>query len=117
MRQELLPAGIMVRRNFTFRSGEKSALNRMLRARQDRRLARRHRILDYLFNIMPLEPERLRGIVELGRHAKVEVEAHPEIDVEYEFLTTGGLRSLFPVVVARSYKMRDTAQMANRVVV
>lgn len=114
MRQQLLPAGILVRRNFTFRAGEKSAFNRMLRARQDRRLARRHRILDYLFNIMPLNPERLRSIVDLGRHANVEIEAHPEVDVEYEFLTAGGLQKLFPVLVARAYEMRDRAEIANR---
>lgn len=114
MRQEVLPAGIMVRRNFTFRAGEKSVLNRMLRAMQDKRLKRRHRILDYLFNLVPMEPERLRSIVELGRGANVEVEAHPEVDAEYEFLMGGGLQKLFPVVVARGYVMRDVSPVAGR---
>ena len=59
--QKLIPADIMVRRNFTFRPVEKSALNRFYRGAQDKNLARRYRIADYFFNLAPLEEERLRG--------------------------------------------------------
>ena len=45
----LLPAGAIVRRNFSFLPGEKSALNRAYRARLDRRLAERYQLTDYFF--------------------------------------------------------------------
>jgi predicted glycoside hydrolase/deacetylase ChbG (UPF0249 family) len=92
--QKLLPEGTMVRRNFTFAPGEKSWLNRLYRRMQDRRLARRHRIADYLFNVQPPEPDRLRRILELAHHANVEIEVHPERDAEYRLLMEDGLREL-----------------------
>src|SRR5215471_12197734 len=39
--QRLLPAGTIVRRNFSFQGGEKSAMTRMYRKAVDKRLARR----------------------------------------------------------------------------
>lgn len=82
----LLPAGVMVRRNFSFRAGEKSFLNRAYRSWRDRQLARRYQITDYFFDLMPVEPERLQAIFALGRCADVEIETHPANDAEYRFL-------------------------------
>lgn len=85
---DLLPAGTLVRRNFWFRPGEKSLLNRIYRKAVDRRLARRHRLVDFLVNLHPLEPyERLRGIFALAERNVVELEAHPVKQEEYSFLT------------------------------
>jgi hypothetical protein len=90
--QELLPAGARVRRNFSFRSGEKSALNRAYRRFVDGRLARRHRLTDYLFPLPPLEPaDRLQRIFSLARTHVVELETHPVNPDEYGFLTGGAL--------------------------
>jgi len=87
--RELMPAGTLVRRNFSFVSGEKSWVNRFYRESVDRLLKRRHRLVDYLFSLAPLEPpDRLRRIVSLARHAVVELETHPVNPDEYRYLTS-----------------------------
>jgi biofilm PGA synthesis N-glycosyltransferase PgaC len=83
----LLPSGTVVRRNFSFQSGEKSILNRMYRNNIDRKLANRHRLVDYLFPLAPLDPRaRLDRVLSLARHSVVELETHPINRNEYEFL-------------------------------
>ena len=87
---KLIPAGTMVRRNFSFQQGEKSLVNRKYRAFVDRRLARRHSLADYLYPLAPLEPhERLQRIFSLSRHTFVEVETHPAVKEERRFLIGG----------------------------
>jgi glycosyltransferase involved in cell wall biosynthesis len=112
--QKLLPAGAIVRRNFTFGAGDKSAMNRWYRGRQDARLARRHAITDYLFNLVPVEDaERLRRILELARRSNVELETHPAVAGEYDFLMRGGLQRLAEnVVIVRGYQLRSQHQMS-----
>lgn len=100
-RQKLLPGGIVVRRNFSLEPGEKSLINRLYRARQDRRLVRRHRLTDYFFSLSPLDPSaRLVRIFALAQDAVVEVETHPVNTNEYLFLTTGwtGHRQIEPYI-------------------
>jgi predicted glycoside hydrolase/deacetylase ChbG (UPF0249 family) len=88
--QRLMPPGTIVRRNFTFRPGEKSALNRTYRRFVDGRLARRHRLADFLFSLTPLQPEdRLQRIFALARTHVVEVETHPVQPEEYRVLMNG----------------------------
>ena len=85
---KMLPAGTVVRRNFSFQPGEKSLLNRLYRKAVDHRLARRHRLADFLFSLPPLEPPgRLERIRSLARQYVVEVETHPVKADEYRFLT------------------------------
>jgi predicted glycoside hydrolase/deacetylase ChbG (UPF0249 family) len=92
---DLLPAGRVVRRNFSFQPGEKSATNRLFRRATDAILARKHRTTDYFFSLPPLAPaSRLEGIVALARHAVVEMETHPRSTDEYRFLTEGGMHRL-----------------------
>jgi|SRR5215470_2759744 len=84
----LLPPGTLVRRNFSFQTGEKSFLNRIYRRTVDRKLVRRHRTVDYLFPLLPLEPRsRLERILSLALQHTVEVETHPINSDEYAFLT------------------------------
>jgi predicted glycoside hydrolase/deacetylase ChbG (UPF0249 family) len=86
----LLPPGTLVRRNFSFQPGEKSPWNRVYRSVVDRILARRHRLLDFFFSLVPLElPGRLQRIFSLARQFVVEVETHPVHPDEYRFLTEG----------------------------
>jgi hypothetical protein len=88
--QGLLPEGLLVRRNFSFQPGEKSWGNRLYRRIVDRMLSRQHRLVDFLFSLTPLEPERrLRRIFLLARQYAVEVETHPVNQQEYEFLAGG----------------------------
>jgi hypothetical protein len=107
-RQQLLPAGIIVRRNFSFGPGEKGSLNRLYRQRQDRRLARRYRLADFFFDLRPIElRDRLARILELAPRYDIEVEAHPIRDEEYRFLVDGELtRRLGGVAVSRGYILR-----------
>lgn len=87
---QLLPPGTVVRRNFSFQAGEKGFVNRVYRRAVDNRLGRRHRIVDYLFGLAPLEPQaRLGRILSLARQFVVEVETHPVNADEYNFLTGG----------------------------
>lgn len=107
--QRLLPKGIVVRRNLSFAPGEKSWLNRCYRARQDRRLARDHRMADFFFDLLPVKPaSRLQNMRALAERANVEVETHPARGDEYNFLMDGGLM-VFPgaASIARGYVLCD----------
>ena len=84
----LLPLGTLVRRNFSFAPGEKSWMNRRYRKFMDRRLERRHRLMDFLFSIQPIRKERLEQIFSIARTALVELETHPVNTDEFEFLTS-----------------------------
>lgn len=89
----LLPKGTIARRNFSFQRGEKSGLNLLYRNVIDRMLAARHRLTDFFFDLLPIEPtEHLDFIFAAARESVVEVETHPINSVEYSFLTGGGLR-------------------------
>lgn len=89
---KLLPAGTVVRRNFSFQPGEKSWLNRTYRNILDRMLAKRHRLTDYFFSLAPVEMEsRLGRVFSLARQFVVEVETHPVNLAEYRFLSEGGI--------------------------
>jgi predicted glycoside hydrolase/deacetylase ChbG (UPF0249 family) len=91
--QRLLPRGTLVRRNFSFRRGEKSVWNRLYRRLADAMLSRRHRLVDYLFPLAPLDSSgRLQRIFSLARDFVVEMETHPVNLQEYRFLARGEIR-------------------------
>jgi hypothetical protein len=105
----LLPAGTIARRNFSFRPGEKSGLNRLYRGIIDRILAKRHRLTDFFFSLLPHEPaERLDVIFKLASHSVIEVETHPINPNEYRFLMEGEIfRRTNDVPIATSYNMSN----------
>jgi hypothetical protein len=107
-RQRLLPEGIIVRRNLSFRPGENGYLNRYYRRLQDQRLAKHHRLTDFFFDLLPIEPHhRLAGILELADRFDIEVETHPIREEEYRFLVDGELmRRTGEVSVSRGYNLR-----------
>ena len=85
--QNIIPAGQRVRRNFSFRPGQKSRLNRAYRGVVDRRLARRYRLTDYFFALSSnLEHTKLRAIVALSRTASVELMTHAWNQSEFNWL-------------------------------
>ena len=87
-RQELLPEGTLVRRNFSFNKNEKGLVNRFYRNRLDRKLAKRHKLTGYFYSLPPLEPQsRLQQIYSLAVDSVVEVETHPVVPEEYGYLT------------------------------
>lgn len=84
---KLLPAGTLVRRNFTFQPGEKVWFNRLYRRLVDQLLASRHRTVDFFYSLVPFDsPERLRQIFKLAESFTIEVETHPVRLEEYNFL-------------------------------
>lgn len=88
--QRLLAEGTIVRRSFSFERGEKAWWNRLYRNCVDSSLAKRHRLTDYFFSLIPLEPAgRLRRIYSLARDFSVELETHPVNGLEYAYLTQG----------------------------
>lgn len=88
----LLPPRTLVRRNFCFEPGEKSAMNRAYRRLVDGVLSRRHRLTDLFFSIQPMEPRaRLDRICALARTAIVELETHPSHPSESRFLRSGDI--------------------------
>ena len=111
LRDRLLPAGTLVRRNFSFLAGEKSLLNRLYRQRVNRRLADRHFLVDHLFSLAPLEPAaRLQRILSLARNSVVELETHPANPDEHRFLTSGEmLRQLGDLAISPNSTAHFTA--------
>ena len=112
--QRLLARGTIVRRNFSFRSGEKSGWNRMYRRMIDAALARRHRLTDYLFSLVPFEPvERLEYIFSLAEHSIVEVETHPAMLDEYTFLASGEIFRCYSDITIADAPAIISSQLGN----
>lgn len=85
--QNIIPKGLKVRRNFSFKRGEKGVLNRTYRACIDKILAKRFIMTDYLFSLSQcLKNDRLSRVFELSKISNVELQTHPEFAEEFEFL-------------------------------
>jgi hypothetical protein len=91
-----LPKGIKVRRNFTFKPGEKDALNRLYRYLIDGWLKARFKCTDYFFSIEPVSADRIKRIISLSKSADVELMVHPGKREEYEFLISNEWERLMP---------------------
>src|ERR1019366_5206132 len=106
----LIPSETIVRRNLSFRQGEKSLGNRLYRQIVDHMLARRHRLTDFFFPLLPLEPPgRLQRIFSLARQFAVEVETHPVNPEEYRFLAGGEiLRQAEDLPIAPRFGVRSS---------
>jgi|SRR5580704_12477048 predicted glycoside hydrolase/deacetylase ChbG (UPF0249 family) len=83
----LIPAGMKIRRNFSFWPGEKSRLNRAYRALVDRWLARRYRLTDYFFDLtQSIREKKMDRVMELAESSKVELMTHPILGLESDYL-------------------------------
>jgi predicted glycoside hydrolase/deacetylase ChbG (UPF0249 family) len=84
---KIIPAGMKIRRNFSFWPGEKSWLNRTYRALADRWLARRYRLPDYFFDLTQcMREKKLDRVAALAKSNNVELMTHPVVDQEAEYL-------------------------------
>ena len=100
----IIPEGQAVRRNFSFFPGEKSGLNRAYRAWVDRRVSRRYRLTDYLFNLAQYMQEgKMVRLLDLAKSASVELETHPCKDVERSFLKSENFGRLLESVKLAPY--------------
>jgi predicted glycoside hydrolase/deacetylase ChbG (UPF0249 family) len=85
--ENIIPKGQKVRRNFSFARGEKSLPNRIYRAVIDKWLARKYLTTDYLFSLSErVKTGRLAGSLELAKVCNVELQTHPELVEEFEWL-------------------------------
>ena len=84
---KVIPAGMRMRRNFSFWPGEKSLLNRTYRAFVVRWLARRYRLPDYFFDLTQcIRENKLDRVATLAKASTVELMTHPVVDQEAEYL-------------------------------
>ncbi|MDA8098004.1 MAG: ChbG/HpnK family deacetylase [Nitrospiraceae bacterium] len=101
---DIYDEGLKVRRNFSFRPGEKSMANRMYRRLADRCLGRRCRMTDYFYALSQhLPAERLGWLADLAKTATVELMSHPANDKEYTCLMSDGYQALMAGVEKGTY--------------
>lgn len=81
-----IPKGNTVRRNFTFASKEKNALNRAYRRMVDSWIRRKYTTVDYFFDILPISDTRMNFIADCAKHSAVELMVHPDRDEEYSYI-------------------------------
>jgi len=102
----LIPAGMRIRRNFTFEPGEKSLANRTYRKIIDAWLVRRYKCADSFFTIKPFnEPNRLRKIIRLALLSNVELMVHPANTEEFKFLMSNQYREVIDSVPRGTFHM------------
>jgi predicted glycoside hydrolase/deacetylase ChbG (UPF0249 family) len=83
----LIPAGVKLRRNFSFWPGEKGFLNRMYRKLIDGWLARKYRMPDYFFSLFQcIQHEKWDRVESLARSSTVELMTHPIVAAEAKIL-------------------------------
>lgn len=103
---DIIPAGIRMRRSFSFWPGEKSWFNRMYRALIDRWLQRRYRLPDYFFDLtQSIRGGEMARVMELARSSKVELMAHPIISAESDYLMGDQFRSMLDRLNTASYTL------------
>jgi predicted glycoside hydrolase/deacetylase ChbG (UPF0249 family) len=90
----LIPDGTRMRRNFSFRPGEKNWLNRAYRALVDRWLARRYWLTDYFFDLtQSIQEKKMERVMALAESQKVELMTHPILPFESEYLMSDEFES------------------------
>jgi predicted glycoside hydrolase/deacetylase ChbG (UPF0249 family) len=102
----MVPAGMKMRRNFSFWPGEKSWLNRAYRALVDRWLARRYELTDYFFDLTQcIHEQKLDRVAALAKSSNVELMTHPIIQREAVYLMSDEFYELFQGLEVGSYAL------------
>lgn len=84
---DMIPAGMRMRRSFSFWPGEKSWLNRTYRALIDRCLQRRYHLPDYFFDLtQSIRQKKMARVMELAGSSNVELMTHPIVRTEFDYL-------------------------------
>jgi predicted glycoside hydrolase/deacetylase ChbG (UPF0249 family) len=82
-----IPHGALVRRSFSFGSGEKSRINRLYRLSVDYRLKQHYHCVDSFFSIKRFYAEaKIKELIDLLPESTIEVMVHPEKLDEFNFL-------------------------------
>jgi chitin disaccharide deacetylase len=103
---DMIPAGIRMRRSFSFWPGEKSWVNRVYRVLIDRWLQRRYRLPDYFFDLtQTIREKKMTRVVELAGSSKVELMTHPIIRTESDYLMGDHFRTVLDRLNTASYAL------------
>lgn len=102
----VIPAGVKMRRNFSFWPGEKSLLNRTYRALVDRWLARKYELPDYFFDLTQCMREKKLGrVAALAKMTSVELMTHPVVPIESEYLMDRGFEAMLKPLEVGGYAL------------
>jgi predicted glycoside hydrolase/deacetylase ChbG (UPF0249 family) len=102
----LFPAGIRVRRNFSFWPGEKSWLNRAYRELVDRWLAHRYPLSDYFFDLtQSIREKKMDWVMTLAESSKVELMTHPVLEFESDYLMSDQFQTMLQRVNVGGYAL------------
>jgi predicted glycoside hydrolase/deacetylase ChbG (UPF0249 family) len=102
----MIPAGMKMRRNFSFWPGEKSLWNRTYRAFVDRWLSRRYRLPDYFFDLTQcIREKKLDRVAALAKSNNVELMTHPVVEQEAEYLMSDEFQVMLQRLEVGSYAL------------
>lgn len=89
-----IPKGITVRRNFTFRPGEKHIINFLYRYITDSFLTSRYSCTDFFFSMAPINIQKINHIITISKSNDVELMTHPGEKAEFNFLLSPAWETL-----------------------
>jgi predicted glycoside hydrolase/deacetylase ChbG (UPF0249 family) len=90
LRDEVIPRGFKIRRNFSFWPGEKGFINRAYRRFVDKKLSQRYGLTDFFFSLSEcLRCNTLDRVSQLAKAGSVELMTHPVNQREYAYLKSG----------------------------
>jgi predicted glycoside hydrolase/deacetylase ChbG (UPF0249 family) len=102
----VIPAGMKMRRNFSFWLGEKIWANRTYRALVDRWLARRYQLADYFFDLsQSIREKKLDRVITLAKSSTVELMTHPAVEPEAEYLMSDEFHATLQRLEVGSYAL------------
>jgi predicted glycoside hydrolase/deacetylase ChbG (UPF0249 family) len=103
---KVIPAGVKMRRSFSFWPGEKSWLNRKYRALVDRWLQGRYRLPDFFFDLTQcIEGNKFGRVTSLAKESTVELMTHPIVPREADYLMSDEFAELLQRFEVCSYAL------------
>jgi chitin disaccharide deacetylase len=102
---KLLPAKARIRNTFSFESGEKGIFNLWYRNYLHRLISKRFISTEGFFTIAPVHDlDRLRAIFKRAQTERIEIEVHPEIEEEKNFLLSEKFKTLLNTVQSGKFE-------------
>lgn len=102
----VVPAGVKMRRNFSFWPGEKSLWNRTYRRLVDHWLARKYHLADYFFDLsQSVRQNKMGRVTALARQSNVELMTHPILDSEFKYLMSDEFRAVLQPLPIGTYAL------------
>jgi chitin disaccharide deacetylase len=103
---KVIPAGMKMRRNFSFWPSEKSLLNRAYRGLVDRWLAHRYRLPDYFFDLTQcIREKKLDRVAALAKSNSVELMTHPIVQAEADYLMSNEFQEFVQCLEVGGYAL------------